>query len=139
MIKDKIMKFNLKVRELNLNYEVKYNADVDQGFLRNEKKNKIMRSLNNSINEIDKKLKDNNFDDNNINNLNKEENDIEDEKYNDKKNKLNEKNNFNINENALKFVEDFGYNKEYIIKSLLNNDLNHCTATYYLKISLLEE
>ncbi len=139
MIKDNIMKFNLKVRELNLNYEVKYNADVDQGFLRNEKKNKIMRSLNNSINEIDKKLKDNNFDNNNINNLNKEENDIEDEKYNDKKNKLNEKNNFNINEDALKFVEDFGYNREYIIKSLLNNELNHCTATYYLKISLIEE
>jgi serine/threonine protein kinase len=139
MIKDNIMKFNLKVRELNLNYEVKYNADVDQGFLRNEKKNKIMRSLNNSINEIDKKLKENNFDNNNINNLNKEENDIEDEKYNDKKNKLNEKNNFNINEDALKFVEDFGYNREYIIKSLLNNELNHCTATYYLKISLIEE
>ena len=139
MIKDNIMKFNLKVRELNLNYEVKYNADVDQGFLRNEKKNKIMRSLNNSINEIDKKLKDNNFDNNNINNVNKEENDIEDEKYNDRKNKLNEKNNLNINENAVKFVEDFGYNREYIIKSLLNNELNHCTATYYLKISLIEE
>ena len=98
-----------------------------------------MRSLNNSINEIDKKLKDNNFDNNNINNVNKEENDIEDEKYNDRKNKLNEKNNLNINENAVKFVEDFGYNREYIIKSLLNNELNHCTATYYLKISLIEE
>ena len=139
MIKDNIMKFNLKVKELNLNYEVKYNADVDQGFIRNENKNKIMRSLNNSIDESNNKKKENNLDNNNKGKYIKEENDIEDDKSNDKKNKIKENNNFNINENALKFVEDFGYNREYIIKCLLNDELNHCTATYYLKISLMEE
>jgi serine/threonine protein kinase len=139
IIRDNILKFNLKVRELNLNYEVKYNADVDQGFIRNENKNKIMRSLNNSIDESNNKKKENNLDNNNKGKYIKEENDIEDDKSNDKKNKIKENNNFNINENALKFVEDFGYNREYIIKCLLNDELNHCTATYYLKISLMEE
>ena len=98
-----------------------------------------MRSLNNSIDESNNKKKENNLDNNNKGKYIKEENDIEDDKSNDKKNKIKENNNFNINENALKFVEDFGYNREYIIKCLLNDELNHCTATYYLKISLMEE
>jgi hypothetical protein len=49
------------------------------------------------------------------------------------------KNSFHIDENALKFVEDFGYNRNYIIESLMNDELNHCTATYYLKISLMND
>jgi hypothetical protein len=46
------------------------------------------------------------------------------------------KGSFNIDEEALKYVENFGYKKEYIIKSLESNELNHATATYYLKLSL---
>ena len=56
-----------------------------------------------------------------------------------KKKNYKEQINYNFNEIALKFVEDFGYKKDYIIKSLINNELNHCTATYYLKISLMNE
>ena len=41
-----------------------------------------------------------------------------------------------IDENAVKFVENFGYKKEYIIKSVELNELNHASATYYLKLSL---
>ena len=44
--------------------------------------------------------------------------------------------NFIIDEDAVRFVEDFGYKKEYIIKSLELNELNHASATYYLKLSL---
>ncbi len=143
IIKDNIMKFNLKVKELNLNYEVKYNADVDQGFVRNDNKgNKLMRSLNNSIEEEKKENNNSNNVENIIksNELNKEENQIDDEKNNEKKIKNNKnKNSFHIDENALKFVEDFGYNRNYIIESLMNDELNHCTATYYLKISLMND
>ena len=46
------------------------------------------------------------------------------------------KENFLIDEEALKYVENFGYQKEYIIKSLELNELNHATATYYLKLYL---
>ena len=48
-------------------------------------------------------------------------------------------NTFYIDDNALKFVEDFGFKREYILKSLENNETNHATATYYLKLSLLNE
>ena len=48
-------------------------------------------------------------------------------------------NNFHIDENAVKYVENFGFNRDYIIKSLENNDLNHATATYYLKLTLQKE
>ena len=41
-----------------------------------------------------------------------------------------------IDEDAIKFVESFGYKKEFIIKSLELNELNHASATYYLKLSL---
>ena len=46
------------------------------------------------------------------------------------------KDNFKIDEEVIKYVENFGYKKEYIIKSLELNELNHATATYYLKLSL---
>ena len=41
-----------------------------------------------------------------------------------------------IDEEALKFVENFGYKKEFIIKSIELNEINHASATYYLKLSL---
>ena len=43
---------------------------------------------------------------------------------------------FIIDEEALKFVENFGYKKEFVIKSIELNELNHASATYYLKLSL---
>ena len=41
-----------------------------------------------------------------------------------------------IDENVLKYVEEFGYKREYIIKSLECDELNHAIACYYLKLSL---
>ena len=43
-----------------------------------------------------------------------------------------------IDENILKNMENFGYKKEYIQKCLNNNDINYCTATYYLLSSSSE-
>ena len=40
---------------------------------------------------------------------------------------------------AIKFVENFGYHREFIIKSLQMNEINHAIATYYLGLSLLNE
>ena len=44
-----------------------------------------------------------------------------------------------ILQQSLIHVENFGYKREYIIKSLEANELNHATATYYLKLSLNDE
>ena len=61
-IEDNIMRFVPKVNELNRDYEIKNNEDVDQGFIINKKdqkgKNRIMLSFNNSYD-------DNNFDNKN--------------------------------------------------------------------------
>ena len=60
-IEDNIMRFVPKVNELNREYEIKNNEDVDQGFIINKKdqkvKNKIMLSFNdlNEVNNYDNK------------------------------------------------------------------------------------
>ena len=139
IIRDNILKFNLKVRELNLNYEVKYNADVDQGFIRNENRgNKLMRSLNNSLNEEEKNENKSNVNQNDLSNNKLVKEDDSNQEKNNYKEIINN-NNDNFNEIAIKFVEEFGYKRDYIIKSLTNNIINHCTATYYLKNYLLNE
>ena len=46
------------------------------------------------------------------------------------------KDNYTLDEDAIKFVESFGYKREYIIKSIESNELNHAAASYYLKLSL---
>ena len=43
-----------------------------------------------------------------------------------------------IDENILKNMENFGYKKEYIQKCITNNDINYCSATYYLLSSSSE-
>ncbi len=147
-IEDNIMRFVPKVNELNRDYEIKNNEDVDQGFIINKKdqkgKNRIMLSFNNSYD-------DNNFDNKNdkkeIENspkkINEIENSFDEEKKNNKKT-LNytistNSNTFYIDEMALKFVENFGYKRDYIVRCLENNELNHATATYFLKLSLQNE
>jgi hypothetical protein len=37
-----------------------------------------------------------------------------------------------LDERAIKQVESLGYLKDYIIKWLINNELNYATASYYL-------
>ena len=141
IIRDNILKFNFKVWEYNLNYEVKFNADVDQGFLRNEtNKNYLMISLNNSIDNEDKKNP--SISDNIKSSSNKKQKVIDD--VGNKNNKISndlfqDKNSFIINDKVLEFVEEFGYKREYIIKSLLNDELNYCTATYYIKLYLMND
>ena len=162
-IEDKIMRFLPKINELNRQYEMKFNKYVDQGYIRDNNiiindinyNNNLMKnslniihnSLNNSINS-NNNHENNNYVDNNNNNNNKENkevNKIENENkinnsYNNNNIEINNiKNNDNkkINYEIVKYVEEFGYNKDFIINSLLNNELNHAIATYYLKYNLL--
>ena len=148
-IEDNIMRFIPKVNELNINYEIKNNEDVDQGFIINKKmrkgSNRIMISFNDDFNEEINKNNENNKDNNNeieknpnkINEDNLEEKKIENKNTNEfisfKKNAV------KIEEYILKYVENFGYKRDYIIKSLEKNELNHATATYFLRFSLQNE
>ena len=113
-IENDVMNFFAKVGEKNREYELRNNYDFDQGFIIAKKynnKQKLMNSKNNSF--VDEKDK----------NINSEE-----------KNKI-----IPINEKAIRFIEEFGYNKKYIIRSLQSNEVNHAIASYYLIMSLLNE
>ena len=165
-IEDKIMRFLPKINELNRQYEMKFNKYVDQGYIRDNNivindinyNNNLMKnslniihnSLNNSVNSInnhENNNKDNNKNIINNNKENKELNKIDNEnKNNNSYNNNNEINNIKdikkkdnkkINNDIVKYVEEFGYDEDFIVNSLLNNELNHAVATYYLKYNLL--
>ena len=140
-IEDNITKFLSKVGELSRLYEVHNNIDFDQGFIIPRKdynnKQKLMSSKNNSYEDekikVEKKkenkkiiIVDNIIENNFITNE-------------DKENISNHNKKLKINEKAVKFVENFGYNKEFIIKSLQLNEINHSIASYYLYLSLTNE
>ena len=131
-IEDKIMNFNPKVQEINRLYEIHNNYEYDQGYII-EKKEILRKKLKVSI----KNSFENDNNNNNSNNRISKKKDIFDENNNLLKiNVSMNTDNFILNEEAIKYVENFGYKKEYIIKSLEGNELNHATATYYLRLSL---
>ena len=43
-----------------------------------------------------------------------------------------------FDENILKTMEVLGYKKEYVQKCIANNEVNYCSATYYLLCSSTE-
>jgi serine/threonine protein kinase len=150
-IENSIMKFLPKVGEMSRLYEVHNNFDFDQEFIIAEKEynnkqilNLLMSSKNNSYEDekikVEKKNKKENI---NNNNKMKEKNKIlNEDKFNNSKDKNSNLNNIKIikiNTKAIQFVENFGYNRDFIIKSLQLNEINHAIATYYLYLSLLNE
>ena len=130
-IEDDIIQFTPKVQEISRLYEIHNNYEFDQGYII-EKKELWRRRLKVSIKNTIEKDKDKN------NKKSSEKKEVKDSSNNNllKLNVSMIKGSFNIDEEALKYVENFGYKKEYIIKSLESNELNHATATYYLKLSL---
>ena len=140
-IENDVMNFYSKVGEKNREYELRNNYDFDQGFIIAKKynnKQKIMNSKNNSFEQ--ENIKKEKKDEKNL--LNKNEiikgNNINNEK--DKIGNYEDKNKIiRINEKAIQLVENFGYNRKYIIRSLQSNEINHAVASYYLILSLLNE
>ena len=144
-IENDVMNFFAKVGEINREYELRNNYDFDQGFIIAKKynnKQKIMNSKNNSFDDDYVKQNKNNKNNNDKNNNdkiieNQNVNDIKDKKANN--DDLNKNKIIKINENVVKVVENFGYNRKYIIRSLQTNEINHAIASYYLMLSLLNE
>ena len=130
-IEDDIIQFTPKVQEISRLYEIHNNYEFDQGYII-EKKELWRKRLKVSIKNTIEKDKDKNI------KKSSEKKEVKDSSNNNllKLNVSMIKGSFNIDEEALKYVENFGYKKEYIIKSLESNELNHATATYYLKLSL---
>ena len=130
IIEDNILQFTPKIQEISRLYEMHNNYEFDQGYIIEKKelwRKRLKVSIKNSF-EIDQEK-------NSIKNSNKKE--ISEMNYNLLKINISiNKDNYTLDEDAIKFVESFGYKREYIIKSIESNELNHAAASYYLKLSL---
>ena len=130
IIEDNILQFTPKIQEISRLYEMHNNYEFDQGYIIEKKelwRKRLKVSIKNSF-EIDQEK-------NSIKNSNKKE--ISEMNYNLLKINISiNKDNYTLDEDAIKFVESFGYKREYVIKSIESNELNHAAASYYLKLSL---
>lgn len=154
-LNNNLMKLNGKVRELNKNYELNNNGEIDNGMIISPNGNTFNSLNNDSFNEkitnspkksvVNSKymkpgmilsvrgsglssplpeeiipLKQKDFSDKDkLSNI-----------YLDKKDKFG--NQFILDEKIISQVASFGYSINFIIKSLMLNDLNYATASYYL-------
>ena len=159
-VENNIILFDEKINILNRQYELNNNGEIDHGVLIN-RSNMTSRSNNTKNENLKKKniSKENNIEVQPAQNTEEEKSkkvlscsnskqSININKEKDNVPNRNKGNNMNsmltysstaiIDENILKNMENFGYKKEYIQKCLNNNDINYCTATYYLLSSSSE-
>jgi serine/threonine protein kinase len=120
-----VIKYVAKVKDLNRNYELNNNQEIDNGVVilpndsdeKNKKENDIS-PLNGSYNN--NKIHTKPFSaPNEIEEVNK-----------DNKNKEKEKD--EINEKALEILENLGYKKSFVKESIIKNNFNYATASYRL-------
>ena len=114
IIENDLLNFSNKAKELNFQYELNNNKEVDNGVLILSKSN--IESISSSFSNANSKNNDKLI---NFNFANNEMNNISDERL----------------KNILSQIEKLGYNREYVIKSLKNNFLNHATTIYFLLLN----
>ena len=117
VIEKDMFSFSNKTKELNYQYELDNNKEVDNGVLINSKSNEESNSSSYSNPNINRNV----FIDKKIN--------LDVENYGMLTNKTEKK-----SKEILSQIENFGYDKEYVIKSLKDNFLNHATAVYFLLV-----
>ena len=130
-IRNGLIKFNNKVKELNRIYELNNNKEIDNGVVisphnsdeKNKKENNDISPNNGSFNNINSKGISKAFspnpepEENNLNNNNKN-------RYNSKENEINEK--------ALEDLKALGFKKSFVKERLIKNDFNYATTSYGL-------
>ena len=162
-IKNNIILFDEKINILNRQYELNNNGEIDHGVLIN-RSNMTSRTNNTNNNENIKNnisKEKNNIDEQKVQQISEEDKskkvlscsnskksiNISKEKEinvpnRNKGNYLNSMLTYSstaiIDENILKNMENLGYKKEFIQKCISNNEINYCSATYYLLCSSSE-
>ena len=164
-IENNLILFDENINILNRQYELNNNGEIDHGVLINRSKmssscsNRLIEENKNTKREeelIKDKCKSKSKDlNNNIeieeeqvkklseNNSKKIINFSKDKDYNIPfRNKGSIFHSFNtftneeiLDEEIIKKVESFGYKKDYIKKCIANNEINYCSATYYLLLN----
>jgi serine/threonine protein kinase len=123
-----VIKYVAKVKDLNRNYELNNNQEIDNGVVilpndsdeKNKKENDIS-PLNGSYNN--NKIQSKPF---------SAPNEIEEVNKDNKDNKYKEKEKDEINEKALEILENLGYKKSFVKESIIKNNFNYATASYRL-------
>ena len=162
-IKNNIILFDERINILNRQYELNNNGEIDHGVLIN-RSNMTSRTNNTNNNENIKNnisKEKNNIDEQKVQQISEEDKskkvlscsnskksiNISKEKEinvpnRNKGNYLNSMLTYSstaiIDENILKNMENLGYKKEFIQKCISNNEINYCSATYYLLCSSSE-
>ena len=117
-----VIKYVAKVRDLNRNYELNNNQEIDNGVVitPNDSEDKEKKNENNLWNSSYNYNYNNKFKSRHISPPNE-------------LNDYNENNNDNeINENALDMLQNLGYKKSYVKKYLKKNEFNYATTSYNL-------
>lgn len=124
-LENNILKFAVKVKEINYNYELNNNGEIDNGIIisPNESKNSSKKILSPLIIENSNK--------NSVKNIFKSNSDKKFFKFeNNEIDEIKEE----INFSAIKELEKFGYNKNFIKNCIKINENNYATTGYYLLV-----
>ena len=135
VIRNNIIKFPPKVRDLNRNYELNNNQEIDNGIVispqeseEKVKKNKSPCEESYNSKKYSKQFSPVNELENNNVNINNNTN-----KGGDSNKKKNLECNV-FNEKALEYLENLGYKKDYVKNCITNKEFNYATASYMLLI-----
>ena len=164
-IENNLILFDEHINILNRQYELNNNGEIDHGILINRSKmssscsNRLNEgNKNTKREETDLKDKSKSKSKEISNNINEEEqikklsenNSKKIINFSNKEKDLNilfkSKGNFsfmtnsfnneeNLDESVIENVEKLGYKKDYVKKCVINNEINYCTATYYLLLN----
>ena len=118
-----IIKYTAKVKDLNRNYELNNNQEIDNGvvIVRNGSDEENKKEKDNSVTPVSKS-----------NHSKKISNYISPHNEVDDNNKNKDKNRDEINIKALEILDDLGYDKNYVKESIYKNRFNYATASYQL-------
>ena len=157
IVENNIILFDEKINILNRQYELNNNGEIDHGVLINRSNmtsrtnNTLKNNVSKENNNLEIQIAQNTDDEKSkkilsCSNSKKTINISKDKEINvpnrNRGNYLNSMLTYSstaiIDENILKNMEHFGYKKEYIQKCITNNEINYCSATYYLLSSSSE-
>ena len=132
-LENNLIIFNNKVKEYNINYEINNNQEVDNGMLIKTKSDVSLNFSRKNNSSFTKKKENEDSSKYQIEEKNKNGISININYNNgmEENNNLIDINNPQINE-LLNEIENFGYEKEYVIKCLKENILCHASTVYYL-------
>ena len=110
------------------------NKNTKREEIKDKSKSKSKEKNNNAMFEEEEQIKKcNEINSKKLENINKEKDN------NIHKNNINiiqsNNNNTIIDENIIKNMENLGYQKDYVKKCILDNEINYCSATYYLLLN----